>query len=256
MKVKSFKTRILVSGLAVAMAGVALVGCSNLASIAKSASNGTLTAAEIASGLKEALTIGVKTGINVLSANNGYYNDVATRIGLPSEAAVITKNIAKLPGGQDLVTACVKSINATASDAAGDAVPIFTNAVTSMTITDAKNILKSGGTAATDYFKTKTKSPLKSLFTSYIGSSMKKKLVGNVSAQSSWSTLTSKWNTVAGSVAGKVAGLKTVNTDLTSYLTDQAVDGIYYKVGQQEKKIRTNVSERTTALLKKVFAQQ
>ena len=108
----------------------------------------------------------------------------------------------------------------------------------------------------TNYFKTKTKPQLKSLFSSYIGSSMKKKLVGDISAQSSWGTLTSKWNKVAGSVAGKVAGLKTVNTDLTSYLTDQAVDGIFYKVGQQEKEIRTKVSARTTALLKKVFAQQ
>ena len=233
-----------------------MVGCSTLTSLGKSAASGTLTATEIANGLKEALTIGVKTGINVLSTNNGYYNDVATRIGLPSEAAVITQNVSKLPGGQDLITSCIKSINATASDAAGDAVPIFTSAVTSMTITDAKTILKSGGTAATDYFKTKTKTQLKSLFTSYIGNSMKKKLVGNVSAQSSWSTLTTKWNTVAGSVVGKAAGLKTVNTDLTSHLTEQAVNGIYYKVGTEEKNIRANVSARTTALLKKVFAQQ
>ena len=238
------RTKIWATGLFVAMAGAAMVGCSTLTSLGKSAASGTLTATEIANGLKEALTIGVKTGINVLSTNNGYYK------------AVITQNVSKLPGGQDLITSCIKSINATASDAAGDAVPIFTSAVTSMTITDAKTILKSGGTAATDYFKTKTKTQLKSLFTSYLGNSMKKKLVGNVSAQSSWSTLTTKWNTVAGSVVGKAAGLKTVNTDLTSHLTEQAVNGIYYKVGTEEKNIRANVSARTTALLKKVFAQQ
>ena len=68
--------------------------------------------------------------------------------------------------------------------------------------------------------------------------------------------MTSSWNDVANTVVGRAAGLTAVKTDLTDYLTDKAVDGIYYKVGEQEKKIRTDVNERTTALLKKVFARQ
>ncbi len=241
--------------------GSQLTGCSASGSLSSALStaktvSSSLSQAEISSGLKEALNIGINTGIKVLSAKNGYYNDVATRIGLPSEAAVITKNIAKLPGGQALVTKVVKSINSAASDAATEAVPIFASALTSMTITDATNILKSKGQAATDYFKTKTKTPLKTLFGKYIGTSVNKKILGDYSAQSTWDDLTSSWNEVATTVVGRAAGLTTVKTDLTDYLTDKAVDGIFYKVGEQEKKIRTDVNERTTALLKKVFAHQ
>ncbi len=255
--------RLSLIALSCAAISLTLTGCaatsgssvSSILSQAKSASS-SLTQAEISSGLKEALNIGVKTGVKVLSANNGYYNDLATRIGLPSEAVIITKNVAKLPGGQALVTKVIKNINAAASDAATQAVPIFASAITDMTITDAKTILKSKGQAATDYFKTKTKTPLKKLFGTYISKSVNKKLLGDVSAQSCWDSMTSEWNEVATSTVGRVAGFTTVKTDLTDYLTDKAVDGIYYKVGEQEKKIRTDVSQRTTALLKKVFAHQ
>lgn len=242
--------------------GSQLTGCSvtgstvsSSLSLLKSAS-ASLSQAEVTSGLKEALNIGIKTGVSVLSAKNGYYDDLATRIGLPSEAAVITKNVAKLPGGQALVTKVVKNINAAASDAATQAVPIFTSALTSMTMQDAMGILKSKGTAATNYFKTKTKTPLKSLFGKYISASVNKKLISDVSPQSLWDDMTSSWNEVASTTIGRATGLTTVKTDLTDYLTDKAVDGIYYKVGQQEQKIRTDVNARTTALLKKVFAHQ
>ena len=248
--------------MACAATSIALTGCSATSSsslsslVSKTTTSSTLTQTEIATGLKEALNIGIRTGIKTLSAKNGYYNDLATRIGLPSEALVITKNVSKLPGGEALVTKVVKNINAAASDAATQAVPIFTTVLTEMTIADAKTILKSKGTAATDYFKTKTKTPLKKLFGGYIDKSVKKKLIGNVSPQSCWNTMTSQWNEVATSSVGRIAGFTTVKTDLTDYLTDKAVDGIYYKVGEQETKIRTDVSARTTALLKKVFAHQ
>ena len=218
--------------------------------------SGVLSQAEVAAGLKEALNIGISTGVKALSASNGYYNDLATRIGLPPEAKIITQNVAKLPGGQALVTKVVKNINAAASDAATNAVPIFASALTSMTINDAMGILKSKGTAATDYFKTKTKAPLKALFGGYIDKSVNKKLIGNVSPQSCWNSMTSEWNEVASSTVGRLAGLTTVKTNLTDYLTDKAVDGIYYKVGEQEKKIRSDARERTSALLKKVFGRQ
>ncbi|MCF0190869.1 MAG: DUF4197 domain-containing protein [Marinilabiliaceae bacterium] len=215
-----------------------------------------LSTGEITAGLKEALNIGVKLGVQQLSAKNGYYNDLVCKIGLPEEASVIVANISKIPGGSKLVDNVIKSINAAATDAVAETVPIFANAITSMTIDDAKKILKGDKTAATSYFKGKTKASLKSLFAGYINKSIQKKLVGDVSAQSSWDALTSKWNVIAGSAAGKIAGFKVVKTDLSDYLTDKAVDGLYYKVGEQEKKIRTQASARTTTLLKKVFAHQ
>lgn len=250
-------TAVLCAGVGALLTGCSVTGSTVSTSLASfKGASASLSQAEVTSGLKEALNIGIRTGVNVLSAKNGYYNDVATRIGLPPEAAVITKNVAKLPGGQALVTKVVKNINAAASDAATQAVPIFTTALTSMTMQDAMGILKSKGTAATDYFKTKTKTPLKSLFGKHISASVNKKLISDVSPQSLWNDMTSSWNEVASTTIGRATGLTTVKTDLTDYLTDKAVDGIYYKVGQQEQKIRTDVNERTTALLKKVFAHQ
>lgn len=259
---KSSSLRLAIVAAASVCVGAQLTGCSATGSSLSSSlssvrsSSQQLTQAEISAGLKEALNIGISTGCKALAANNGYYNDLATRIGLPSEAAVITKNISKLPGGEAVVTKVIKNINAAASDAASEAVPIFASALTSMSISDATKILTSKGQAATDYFKTKTKTPLKNLFGKYITTSVNKKLIGNVSPQSLWDDMTTSWNGVANTVVGKAAGLTTVKTDLTDYLTDKAVDGIYYKVGEQEKKIRTDVNERTSALLKKVFARQ
>lgn len=250
--------KILIVAMATISSAIA-IGCSSMSGGVASSFLSTsqkLSQTEIAGGLKEALSIGVNKGIEKLAAKNGYYNDLAVRIGLPKEALVITENISKLPGGQALVDNAVQRINAAATDAVKDAAPIFLGAITSMTFTDAAKILAGGNNAATTYFKTKTKTQLKALFASRIQTSLDKKLVGTVSASSSWNTLTSQWNNVAGSIVGRAAGLTTVNTDLTDYLTEQAVDGLYQKVAEQEKEIRTKASARTTPLLQRVFGHQ
>lgn len=250
--------------LAVPLAVVpVIIACSSSTSISSiateakallgSSSSSTITTTDITAALKEALTLGVEQGVEILGADGGYYDDVATRIGLPEEALVITENISKLPGGETLVNSVIESINAAASDAVSDVTPIFTAAITSMTITDAATILAGDSTAATAYFKEKTKSELKTVFAGYIDSSLDKELIGSVSASSAWNTMTSQWNKVAGSTVGKLAGLSEVNTDLSDYLTEEAVETLYTKVGEKETAIRTDVSERTTALLKKVF---
>lgn len=244
----------LLSFISIGLFVVVISACSELSSLSGlSVSQPTNT--EIVGAFKEALTIGVNKGVSKLSANNGYYNDLAVRIGLPEEALVITKNISKLPGGEKLVNDVIQRINAAATDAAKEAAPIFIGAITSMSFTDVANILKGNNTAATTYFKSKTKTSLKALYASKIQTSLDKKIVGDISASSSWNTLTSKWNSVANTLVGKAAGLTPVNTNLTDYLTDKAVDGMYQKVGEQETAIRTKASERTSALLKKVFGR-
>ncbi len=249
------KTFIATFALSVA---ASLTACGDLTALASATgvSSVPLTSAEITAGLKEALTTGVGIGVKKLAASNGYYNDLAVRIGLPSEAAIITQNIAKLPGGQTLVTNTIKRINAAATDAVVNATPIFTTAIKEMTISDAANILKGNNTAATTYFKGKTKTGLKNLFSGYIKTSIDKKIIGDISCSSSWNELTTDWNHVAGSVVGRAAGLKTVKTDLNDFLTDKAVDGLYTKIGEQETNIRKNASARTTALLQKVFGHR
>lgn len=244
--------------------GATLVGCSSMGSMSSGslsaitsavAKNAPLSQTEIVAGLKEALTQGVTKGVMKLAVKNGYYNDIATRIGLPEEALIITNNIAKLPGGEKLVENVLQRINAAATDAVKEATPIFVSAIKGMTFTDATKILTGGNTAATAYFKTKCKPALKDLFASKIQSSLDKKLVGDISASSSWNTLTGQWNNLATSIVGKATGLKPVNTDLTDYLTDQAVDGLFLKIGEEETAIRTQASARTTTLLKRVFGR-
>ncbi|MBP5709229.1 MAG: DUF4197 family protein, partial [Bacteroidales bacterium] len=77
--------------------------------------------------------------------------------------------------------------------------------------------------------------------------------VGEVSAASTWNTLTSKWNSVANTMVGRLAGFNPVNVELDEYLTNKALDGMFLKVQDEENKIRTNVSARVTTLLRRVF---
>jgi hypothetical protein len=77
--------------------------------------------------------------------------------------------------------------------------------------------------------------------------------VGGISTKESWEALTEKWNVFANSLVGRMAGFEAVNVDLDEYLTNRALDGMFLKVQDEEKKIRTNVSARVTPLLEKVF---
>jgi hypothetical protein len=122
-----------------------------------------------------------------------------------------------------------------------------------MTINDAFGILKGADNAATQYLSNTTRSDLYNLYKPKIRQSTEKDILGGVSTKESWETLTGKWNIIANSIAGKLAGFNTVNTDLDDYLTNKALDGMFLKVQDEEKKIRTNVSDRITPLLKKVF---
>jgi hypothetical protein len=230
-----------------------LPGCAELVNVVQTQVNVPLTEGEVISGLKEALSTGAKVAAEHLAAENGYYGDAAVKILLPDEARVIIDNISRLPGGQQLVEDVILRINRAAEDAAKQVAPIFLNSITQMTIKDAFNILNGPDNAATNYLRATTYNELYALYKPKIQASTEKKIVGNISTKDSWITLTGKWNSLANSVAGKLAGLKTVNTDLDDYLTNRALDGMFTKVAAEELKIRTQVSARVTPLLKRVF---
>jgi len=122
-----------------------------------------------------------------------------------------------------------------------------------MTVKDAFGILNGADNAATNYLKSTTYNELYNLYKPGIHASTEKKIVGDISTLSSWETLTSKWNTVANSLAGQLADLKPVNTDLDDYLTNKALAGMFLKVEEEELKIRKEVSARVTPLLQRVF---
>jgi len=232
-----------------------LAGCAELLNIIQSSVGGPLplTESEVVSGLKEALTTGAKNAAGKLAVENGYYGDAVLKILLPPEADIIVDNISRIPGGEQLLEDVVLRINRAAEDAAKEVAPIFVNSVTSMTIQDAFGILNGADNAATVYLKNTTYNELYNLYKPKIQVSTEKKIVGNISTKNSWETLTSKWNSVANSVAGKLAGLKPVNTNLDDYLTTKALSGVFLRVEQEEMKIRKEVSARISPLLQRVF---
>ena len=228
-------------------------GCAELMNILQTTGTAALTEADVISGLKEALITGARNSATRLAAENGYYGDALIRIPLPDEAKMIVDNISKIPGGEKLIEDVVLRINRAAEDAAKEAAPIFVSSVTSMSISDAFNILNGADNAATIYLRNTTYDQLYQLYKPKIQASTEKKIIGNISTKESWNTLTSKWNSVASSIAGKIAGLKPVNTDLDDFLTSKALSGMFLKVEGEELKIRKEVSARVTPILQKVF---
>ena len=215
--------------------------------------DGALTEAEVVSGLKSALSVGTDSAVSFLAVENGYYGNDLYKILLPEEANVIIDNISKIPGGQSLVNDVIKGINRAAEDAAKDAGPIFVTAITDMTITEGWDILNGDTHAATTYLQSKTNSGLFNLYNPKIETSLDKDLGLGFSANSAWNTLTSNWNTVANSIVGQIAGYEPVNTDLDSYLTQKALDGMYLKISKEEEQIRLDPMARVNDILQKVF---
>jgi hypothetical protein len=232
---------------------VVITGCAELLNVLQTVGPVPLTEGDVASGLKEALITGARNSAQRLASENGYYGDEAIKILLPDEAKIIVDNISKIPGGDKLVQDVILRINRAAEDAAKEAAPIFVNSITQMTIRDAFGILNGSDNAATNYLKSTTNNELYALYKPKIQGSTEKKIVGNISTKESWNTLTSKWNSLANSVAGRLTNLKPVNTDIDDYLTNKALTGMFSKVEIEELKIRKEVSARVSPILQRVF---
>lgn len=234
---------------------ISLSGCAELTQLAQQTldTNAPLTQNEIVGGLKEALITGAEKSADLLGKTDGYYQDELVKILLPPEADVIVQNLNKIPGGDKMLEDVLLRINRAAEDAAKEAAPVFVNSIKSMTITDAMGILKGKDDAATQYLRSTTYNELFALYEPKIKASIDKELVGGISTGASWNALTSRWNTVANSVAGKIAGLKPVQTELEDYLTQKALDGLFLKIANEEKQIRENPAARVSSLLKRVF---
>jgi hypothetical protein len=235
-----------------------LNSCAELTQIAQAAVNQNLplTNTEIVSGLKDAIRVGTDSAVTHLSAIDGYLKDQAVKILLPPEAKTIIDNLSKLPGGAKLVDDVVVRINRAAEDAAKGAKPIFVNSVREMTFTDGLQILRGPDNAATSYFKQKTSQQLAELYRPKIRESLNKSLIAGISTQQSWNELTNQWNKLSGSMVGKMAGFKKVDVKLEDYVLQRALDGLFLKIEDREKDIRTNANARVTSVLKRVFGSQ
>lgn len=201
---------------------------------------GGLSTNDIIAGLKEALAVGAERSSTKLSTMDGFFKNAAIKILLPEEAQKVEKTLRDLGMGS-LVDKAILSVNRAAEDAASSAAPIFVNAVKSMTINDALGILKGNDTAATSYLKGKTTLALTNAFKPVIEKSLAK-----VNATKYWGDVFTAYNKFA---------TKKINTDLSAFVTERALDGIFYQVGQEEKAIRKDPVARTTDILKKVFGK-
>lgn len=203
---------------------------------------GILSTADIAAGLREALDKGIEKQVTKLTQTDGFYKNQLVKILLPPELQKVDKTLRDIGLGS-LADEGLKLMNRAAEDAVKEATPIFVSAVKNITFTDAKNILMGNDEAATSYLKKSTSSQLYTKFNPVIKSSFSK-----VGADKVWSNIISKYN--------KVPLVNKINPDLTDYVTNQALDGVFKMIAVEEKDIRNNITARTSPLLKKVFATQ
>ena len=203
---------------------------------------GILTNGDIASGLKEALNNGIDKQVVKLTAVDGFYKNEAVKILLPEELKKVDKALRNI-GLNSLADEGLKMMNRAAEDAVKEATPIFVNAIKGMTFTDAKNILLGNEMAATTYLQSSTTSSLYGKFNPVIKNSFAK-----VGADKVWTNIITKYNAIP--------LVKKVNPDLTDYVTNQALNGVFKMVAVEEKNIRTNLNSRTSDLLKRVFSMQ
>lgn len=208
-------------------------------------SNTALSNEEVISGLKEALRLGTERSVEKASVVDGFWNDARIRIPFPAEAMKVKNTLMDL-GIKKPVEDFEHTMNKAAEEAAKEAVPVFVDAITNMSIQDGFNLLRGGENAATNFLREKTSEAQRAKFTPVV-----EKATQQVALTSYWTPVANAYNT-----ASLLTGGKAVDPDLNAYVTTKAMDGLFLLLADEEKKIRQDPAARATALLQKVFAQQ
>lgn len=220
-----------------------LVSCAELQQVVNNLPTQTgLDNQTIGNGLKQALDFGIDKQVTKLTAKDGFYKNQLVKIALPAELQKVDKTLRSI-GLSKLADEGIKALNRAAEDAVSEATPIFVNAVREITFTDVKNILLGTDNAATQYLEGKTNTALYDKFNPVIQNSFAK-----VGADQIWTNLITRYNALPLTAD--------VNPDLTDYVTQQALQGVYKMIAVEEKQIRTKTASRTTDLLRRVFALQ
>lgn len=197
------------------------------------------TEQEMAYGLKEALVKGTNLGVTNLSQAGGYLDDPKFKIPFPKDAQKVESTLRGI-GLDSQVDKVVTSLNRAAENAVIEAKPLFVDAIKQMTFAEVKEILFGADTAATSYLKSKTGVKLMSAFEPKIKTSL-----DQVNATKYWGDLISTYN--------KIPFVTKMNPNLSQFVTQQAIKGLFIKIAEEEMEIRENPIERTTDILKKVF---
>ena len=233
--------------------GISLNSCDTLTDVAQTVAEGVtteggtttapaLTNADVISGLKEALTVGIQNGASKASMVDGFMNNAKIKLPFPEEAIVVKEKALEL-GLNGQVDKFELTMNRAAEEASKTAAPIFIDAIKNMSIADGFAILNGGDGAATKFLKDNTTSKLITAFSPKVAEATDK-----VQLTKYWTPLTSTYNKTT-----IFTGKPKVNTDLNQYVTDRAIAGLFTLVEEEEGKIRKDPVARVSDILKKVF---
>jgi len=220
---------------------LAQVSASQIGDIAKRLGLGTssLSDSKINAGLKQALQIGAENSVQLVGRKDGYFANAAIKILMPKNLQPLEKGL-RMVGYGPKVDDFVLSMNRSAEAAAPAARKIFVDAITSMSFDDARHILTGGDTAATEYFKQKTTPQLSAAFRPVVDKTMADNGV------------TKQYNSLVGQYKALPFARKQ-DLDITNYVVGKALDGLFFELGEEERKIRKDPAKQTTDLLKEVF---
>jgi hypothetical protein len=199
-----------------------------------------LSNATAVSGLRDALEVATERAVQSTSQTGGFLDNPQIRIQLPGKLESMANGL-RAVGMGGKVDELEVAMNHAAEHAAGEATPVFVDAIKGMSFEDASGIVRGGDTAATSYFKRKTTEPLRAKFRPIVDAAMKK-----VGVAQQYDALVASYSSTPFASVPKL--------DLTGYVTDQTLAGLFKVVGDEEKKIRTNPAAQTTSLLKQLFA--
>jgi len=202
----------------------------------------SLTNTEVISGLKEALNIGIKNSVDLTSVTDGFLKNSEIRLPFPEDAMKVKEKA--LDWGLDgQVEKFETTLNRAAEVASKEALPIFKDAILNMSIQDGFAILNGGNGAATKFLKDKTTAALITAFSPKVDAA-----ISTVKLTEYWNPIITKYNS-----AMTFTGGEKINPDLSKYITEKAIDGLFIMVEKEENKIRLDPLARISDLLQKVF---
>ncbi len=198
-----------------------------------------LSEVDAAAGVRAALERGALAAVGLLGRTDGFLANPLVRIPLPGFLKDAAK-LMKATGQGHKVDELVTAMNRAAEAAVPQAKPLFLNAVKAVSVDDALKIVRGGSTSVTDFFSGKTRAPLGEKFLPIVTEATEKL------------ALAQRWNVLAGKAAG-LGLVKPEDSNVQRYVTGRALNGLFFMIGEEEKKIRADPVKTGSALLKKVF---
>ena len=194
---------------------------------------------DASAALRAALLRGAQLAVKQLGASDGFLANDKVRIGLPDvleKAAPILRTVGRSAQLDELIT----SMNRAAESAVALAQPLLLQAIKGMSVQDAQRIIQGGDNAVTDYFTTKTRAPLSKQFLPVVATALEKL------------SITKQYNDLAAK-ASKLGLVEGGVVTVQDHVTQKALDGLYFVIGEEERRIRKDPIGTGNALLKKVF---